>query len=150
MRPERHEMALTSVVRDLVATRDGATYFAKKISGVWQRYDLRGDHPLIGKSAPDFEFADGSRLGEYCHDGRALALRLAATTSNSAISAQSGATGSKSSRFASKKASDLTALFVRPDGCVAWASNGDPDLDDAAAALSEWLGLSTEVTINSA
>lgn len=33
MRAERHELALTSVVRDLIGTRDGATYFAKKISG---------------------------------------------------------------------------------------------------------------------
>ncbi len=60
MRPERHEIALTSVVTDLIATRDGATYFAKKVSGVWQRYDLRGDHPLIGGALPTLNSKTGA------------------------------------------------------------------------------------------
>jgi hypothetical protein len=34
----------------------------------------------------------------------------------------------------------LTTLFVRPDGFVAWAANGELDLDHAASALSTWLG----------
>jgi len=143
MRPERHELALTSVVRDLVATRDGATYFAKKISGVWQRYDLPGDHLLIGKSAPDFEFADGSRLGEHCHDGRALLFDFADNPQIRDL----GAKWSDRLRVLTvplKETSGPTALFVRPDGCVAWAANGQPALDDAAAALSYWLGDSDE------
>ena len=139
MRPERHEMALTAVVRDLIATRDGATYFSKKISGVWQRYDIHGDHPLIGKSAPDFEFADGSRLGEYCHDGRALLFDFA----DNQLLRDLGTKWSDRLRTVTvslKETDGPTALFVRPDGCVAWASNEDPNLNDAATALSEWLG----------
>jgi 2-polyprenyl-6-methoxyphenol hydroxylase-like FAD-dependent oxidoreductase len=144
MRPERHELALTSVVRDLVGTRDGATYFAKKISGVWQRYDIPGDHPLIGKSAPDFEFEDGSRLGEYCHDGRALLF-------NFADNQQLRELGAKWSdrlqvvTVSLKESDGPTALFMRPDGCVAWAANGEPNLAAAAIVLSEWLGPSTEI-----
>ncbi len=139
MRPERHEMALTAVVRDLIATRDGATYFSKKISGVWQRYNLPGDHPLIGKSAPDFEFADGTRLGEHCHDGRALLFDFAENQQLREL----GAKWNERLRVVLihlKENSDLKALFMRPDGCVAWASNEEPNLTDAAKALAEWLG----------
>jgi len=139
MRPERHELALTSIMTDLIGTRDGATYFAKKIAGVWQKYDLPGDHPLIGRSAPDFEFEDGSRLGNYCHEGRALLFNFA----NGNLISELGAKWDDRLNVVSirlKENSDLTALFVRPDGCVAWAGDGQPNLDDAATALSEWLG----------
>ncbi len=139
MRPERHEIALTSVVRDLIGTRDGATYFSKKISGVWQRYDLPGDHPLIGKSAPDFEFEDGSRLGEYCHDGRALLFDFADNPQLRDLGAKWG-DRLRVVTVSHKESEGPRALFMRPDGCVAWASNGDPDLNGAATAISKWLG----------
>jgi len=139
MRPEGHELALTAIVTDLIGTRDAATYFAKKISGVWQRYDLRGDHPLIGRSAPDVEFEDGSRLGEYCRDGDAMLFDFA---EDHGVCELGGRWGNrvKVVTIKPKESSDLSALFVRPDGCVAWASDGTPVLDDVAAALSEWLG----------
>jgi 2-polyprenyl-6-methoxyphenol hydroxylase-like FAD-dependent oxidoreductase len=139
MRPKSHEMALTSVVTDLIATRDGATYFAKKISGVWQRYELRGDHPLIGRSAPDLEFEDGSRLGEYCCDGRALLFDL---TGDAGVRDLGGRWGERLLvvRVRMKEGSELSAVFVRPDGCVAWAADGMPDLTEAEGALKQWLG----------
>ncbi|MFC4114529.1 FAD-dependent monooxygenase [Nonomuraea zeae] len=40
------------------------------------RYDLPGDHPLIGRSAPALEPADGTRLGDHLHEGRGLLLDL--------------------------------------------------------------------------
>lgn len=139
MRPKRHETALTSVVADSIATRDGATYIAKKISGVWQRYDLRGDHPLIGRSAPDLEFEDGSRLEEYCRGGSALLFSLNDDDGIRELGARWG-DRIKVVITRPKESSELSALFVRPDGYVAWATNGQPSLDDAATALSEWLG----------
>ena len=44
------------------------------------RYNLPGDHPLIGCSAPDFEFEDGARLGELLHDGKGLLLNFSQAT----------------------------------------------------------------------
>ena len=41
------------------------------------RYNLPGDHPLIGRSAPDFEFEDGTRLGDLLHEGKGVLLDLA-------------------------------------------------------------------------
>jgi hypothetical protein len=34
----------------------------------------------------------------------------------------------------------LTALFVRPDGFVAWATDSEPDPAQAAQAIARWLG----------
>jgi 2-polyprenyl-6-methoxyphenol hydroxylase-like FAD-dependent oxidoreductase len=139
MRPKQHENALAAVVRDLIGTRDGATYFAKKISGAWQRYDLPGNHPLTGRSAPDLEFEDGSRLGEYCHDGRALLFDLADDPRICALGA-AWATRLHVVSIRTREKSNLAALFVRPDGCVAWAADDRKDSTEAAAALSAWLG----------
>ena len=70
MRPDPHARAIASVIRDLMQTREGTTFFVGKISGMLMRYNLPGDHPLIGCSAPDFEFEDGTRLGDLCRKAR--------------------------------------------------------------------------------
>lgn len=67
MRPDPHAHAIASVIRDLIQTRDATTYFVEKISGMSMRYNLGTDHPLVGCSAPDFEFEDGVR-NESCSD----------------------------------------------------------------------------------
>lgn len=139
MGPKRHRRARIPVMADLIRGGAGATSLAKKVSGVWQRYDLPGGHPLIGQSAPDLEFADGKRLGERCHDGRALLFNLADDARISTLGAGwRGRLNIITTRL--KENSELTALLVRPDGFVAWATNGQPDLDRAASALSTWLG----------
>ncbi|MDQ0962289.1 hypothetical protein QFZ66_006167 [Streptomyces sp. B4I13] len=76
MRPESHARALREVVTGMAGTVDGTTYLVKKISGVWQHYDLPGDQPMVGRSAPDLELADGTRLADHLHGGRALLLDL--------------------------------------------------------------------------
>ncbi|WP_328604254.1 FAD-dependent oxidoreductase [Amycolatopsis sp. NBC_00345] len=135
MRPDPYARALREVVGDLARTVDGATYFAKKISGLWQRYDLPGDHRLVGASTPDYELADGSRLADHTHDGRALLLD------------PSGSLRDLSARYRDRLRTVTTAslddnapaaLFVRPDGYVAWA--GEPDQDALDQALRTWLG----------
>ena len=55
--------ALLAIVRDLIDTRDGATYFAERVWGVSLRYDLDKEHPLVGRSCPDFELEGGTRVG---------------------------------------------------------------------------------------
>jgi 2-polyprenyl-6-methoxyphenol hydroxylase-like FAD-dependent oxidoreductase len=138
MGPKRHRRGRISVVTDLIGGR-GATSLAKKISGVWQSYELPGDHPLVGRSAPDCEFEDGRRLGDYCRDGRALFLDFV----DDALLLKLAARWRGRLNFVSTKIKDkseLAALFVRPDGYVAWAANRDSDLANAASALSMWLG----------
>ena len=78
MRGDPYSSALRGVVTDLLGTRDGATYYVKRISGLWQRYDLGNGHPLVGATMPDLRLDDGTRLCDHAHEGRALLVDLAA------------------------------------------------------------------------
>src|SRR4029078_2004921 len=74
MRPTPRTRALEDIMRNLIETRDGATYFAERVWGVSLRYDLGDNHPLMGRSCPDFELEDGTRIGTLLRDGNGLLL----------------------------------------------------------------------------
>ncbi|MBA8903281.1 FAD-dependent monooxygenase [Phyllobacterium sp. P30BS-XVII] len=139
MRPSRSSRALEAIIRDLIDTRDGATYFAERVWGVSLRYDIGDSHPLVGRSAPDFELADGTKLGKLLSDGKGLLLDFDVDTS---LRALGGHWDSRITYVASdvKDRMGLCAVLVRPDGFVAWASNGPPNIEDLAQAASRWLG----------
>ncbi|PCE25469.1 FAD-dependent oxidoreductase [Paraburkholderia acidicola] len=133
MRPSRSSRALEAIVRDLIDTRDGATYFAERVWGVSLRYDLGGNHALVGRSAPDFELIDGTKLGELLANGKGLLLDFDARP---ALEQLANCWSDRITYVGSevKNRLGLSALLVRPDGFVAWASNEDvsPDHDEAA------------------
>jgi 2-polyprenyl-6-methoxyphenol hydroxylase-like FAD-dependent oxidoreductase len=120
MRPDPASRALRAIVEDLMDTTDGATYMAGRIWGVETRYELGGGHPLVGRSAPDFELGDGSRLGQHMHDGRAMLLDF---TGDPATRSQAAAYGLafKHVKAQSKEDFGLRALLTRPDGFIAAA-----------------------------
>jgi hypothetical protein len=137
MRPSRSAQALRAIVRDLITTTDGATYFAERVWGVSVRYDLGSDHPLVGRSAPDFELADGTRLNEHFRHARALLLDFGGGDHLRALA----------DRYRdqvtylpcnAKDLSGLHALFVRADGVVAWASDQPVEEINVARILSQW------------
>ena len=70
MRQSRASRALQAIIRDLIDTRDGATYFAERVWGVSLRYDLGGGRPLVGRSAPDFELVNGTKRGDLLGKGK--------------------------------------------------------------------------------
>ncbi|WP_395334518.1 FAD-dependent monooxygenase [Novosphingobium sp. BL-8H] len=138
MRPAAASRALEAIIRDLIDTPDGATYFADRFGGAGLRYDLGGDHPLVGLSAPDFRLQDGSRVNEHLRDGCGLLLDFGANAALRALAARFG-TGID---YLSADAEDrlgLSAMLVRPDGFVAWASDG-ADIDGAFQAATLWFG----------
>ncbi|OLZ69530.1 FAD-dependent oxidoreductase [Streptomyces sp. IMTB 2501] len=140
MRPDRHARALRRVVTDLALTTTGTTYLVTKISGIWQRYDLPGDHPLTGASAPDLALSDGSRLGDRLHSGRALLLDLA---DDPELRPRAEGYGDRLDvrTLACPDRPGLRALFARPDGFVAWAADTeDTDTKGLPEALERWLG----------
>ncbi|WP_079179157.1 FAD-dependent monooxygenase [Streptomyces humi] len=137
MRPDRHARALRRVVTDLALTTTGTTYLVGRISGVWQHHDLPGEHPLTGRSAPDLELSDGSRLGDRLHGGRALLLDLADDPKLRAR-AEGHADRVDVLTVACPARPDLTGLLVRPDGFVAWAADQDHQGDDLDDALDRW------------
>ena len=139
MRPSRSSRALEAIIRDLIDTRDGATYFAARVWGVSLRHDLGEGHPLVGRSAPDFELVEGTRLGELLRTGRGLLLDFDARTSlQTLVSRWNGridyVAGDVKQRLC------LRAVLVRPDGIVAWAADDALKDDDAAGAASRWFG----------
>ena len=146
MRPDPRSRALGAVVDDLMNTGQGATYFARHVSGVWQHYDLGGGHELVGRSAPDLLLDDGTRLADHLHDARGLLLDLAADPEGDPAAGPAGRdlagdpAGSPTAGPAVADLADgwgdrvnvlsarcpdhpeLAALLVRPDGYVAWAA----------------------------
>ena len=142
MRPGAHARALERIVRDLISTVDGATYFAEQLWGLALRYDLGEDHPLAGCSAPDFEFDDGSRLAHELRGGAGLLVDFGASGPLRDLAA------AWDGRIAylgagAKDTCGLAALLVRPDGFVAWASDDVPVLADARRAATRWFGAPT-------
>jgi 2-polyprenyl-6-methoxyphenol hydroxylase-like FAD-dependent oxidoreductase len=135
MRPSSR--ALAAIVRDLIETRDGATYFAERVWGVSLRYDLGDEHPLVGRSCPDFELEDGTRLGTRLRAGTGLLLDFGGRAS---LRALDGLWGDQV-RYVASDAKDrlgLSALLVRPDGFVAWASDATPRPEDVTRAAARW------------
>lgn len=145
MRPESHARALRAVLAELTDTVTATTFFAKKISGVRQRYDLPGDHPLTGRSAPDLELSDGSRLADHLRGGQGLLLDLADDAGLRRRAAGYDARV-RVVTAACPGRPGLAGLLVRPDGCTAWAADapGSPGApDELDAALRRWFGTPT-------
>ncbi len=137
MSSDPHARALAAIVRDLMLTRDGATYVAGRVWGVSTQYDFGGDHPLIGRSVPNFAFEDGTTLDELMYDGRGILLDFEATPSLEASASTLGGRVKYVSRDA-KKRFGLRAALIRPDGFVAWATDVEPNERDAEAAAARW------------
>jgi 2-polyprenyl-6-methoxyphenol hydroxylase-like FAD-dependent oxidoreductase len=135
LRGDAKSAALRGIVADLLGTRDGATYAVKKISGVDQRIDLPGDHPLVGRYVPDLWLADGSRLVDHGHGGGFLLLDR---TPDGAFGRIASAWASRVITVTDDRAMPAGVL-VRPDGMVAWAADTS-DADGLDAVLRRWAG----------
>lgn len=147
MRGDAYSRALRGVVSDFLGTRDGATYYVKRISGLWQRYDLGDGHPLVGTAMPDLRLGDGTRLADHARQGRALLVDLAGDDRLAALA------GPYAGRLelvrGTSDGTDVSGLLVRPDGFVAWASaDGVSDIAGLEAALKRWLGLPAAMSLS--
>ena len=139
MRPTASTRALEVIMRDLIETRDGATYFAERVWGVSLRYDLGGNHRLVGLSAPDFELAGGTRIAELLRTGKGVFLDFDAQPQRRALASR----WSGRITYVAGDAKDrlgLSAVLVRPDGVVAWAVEAASDHEEASSAMSWWFG----------
>ncbi|GAA4616291.1 FAD-dependent monooxygenase [Actinoallomurus liliacearum] len=139
MRPDPYAHAIHGVIRDLIGTRDGTTYVFERASGSSIRYDLGGEQPLVGRSAPDFRLGDGTRLGDLMRDGRGVALDFSV---DRRLHGPAMGWESRIRYVAGRARNDLGfgAVLVRPDGMVAWASDRDPDREAFERAAARWFG----------
>ncbi|SED50839.1 2-polyprenyl-6-methoxyphenol hydroxylase [Streptomyces sp. 2224.1] len=139
MRPDPHCQAIQGVIRDLLGTRDGATYVAGRLSGASIRYDLGSEQPWAGRSAPDFCLENGTRLSDLMRDGRGVVLDFSADRC-----LRDPAKGwEPRMRYAAGPAENdlgLGAVLVRPDGVVAWAGERTPDREAFEQAAVQWFG----------
>ncbi|VVT14173.1 FAD-dependent oxidoreductase [Sphingomonas sp. EC-HK361] len=139
MRPTRSTRALEGIMRALIDTRDGARYFAERSSGIGLRYDIGGNHPLIGRSAPDFDLVDGTRLNAHFRSGRGVLLDF------EGCPALQDLTGHRQWQLAyvavdARDRLGVRAMMARPDGIVAWVSPTDPNDETAEDAAMRWFG----------
>ncbi|GJD49715.1 12-dehydrotetracycline [Methylobacterium crusticola] len=137
MRPSRSARALEAIIRDLIETPDGATYFAERVWGVSLRYDLGGSHPLVGCSVPDFVLSDGRRVGSLLRDGKGLLLDFDPGQSLQALASRRSGKISYVAADARDRLG-LQAVLVRPDGIVAWASETASDEAAVGRAMTPW------------
>lgn len=144
MRPDPDARALNAIVRDLMDTRDGATYMAGRVWGVSTHYDLGGDHPLVGHSVPNFELEDGAKIGEFMRDGQGMLLDFDGNASLKTLASDYG----DQMKYVSGRAKEqfgLSAVLIRPDGFIAWASDSEPDEQSIRQAVALWFARSSKI-----
>ncbi|MFC0518055.1 FAD-dependent monooxygenase [Mucilaginibacter angelicae] len=137
MKPNPAAHALYAIIRDLMNTRDGATYFAGRVWGIFTHYDLGNSHPLTGHSVPNFELEEGATIGELMRDGLAILLDFNTDASLRTVADEYG----DQLKYISGPAKDqlgLSAVLIRPDGIIAWASSGKPDYSELRSAAARW------------
>ncbi|MGH3276071.1 MAG: FAD-dependent monooxygenase, partial [Streptosporangiaceae bacterium] len=137
-------------ISDLLKQPDEIRRIGELMEGSDVRYPMPGAgdplHPLVGKLAPDLplEAGDGrTRVAELTRTGQSVLLGL--TDGAPVAAAASGWSHARLSVITARcltRPAPAAALFIRPDGYVAWAAASGAS--DPAAGLEEalrrWLG----------
>jgi 2-polyprenyl-6-methoxyphenol hydroxylase-like FAD-dependent oxidoreductase len=148
VRPGPEVTALRELFSELVADPNIVRRLSDLISGAENRYITGAHaHPLAGRWVPDFGITNASgttRVAELARAGRPLLLDL---SEQGAVAAAVADAEDQLTVAAGRPVGDVaaTALLVRPDGYVAWASSAPtPDLDELRelrGALTRWFGI---------
>ena len=131
--------ALRVLFGELLAVPDNTRRIAALMAGSDVRYDLGPGPDLVGRWAPDLVLDTGNgpvRLAELTVTARPLLLDFTGT-----LAAAAAPWSDRVDVVSAKGDSEATALLLRPDCYVAWASTSDrPDVDGLRAALQRWFG----------
>jgi 2-polyprenyl-6-methoxyphenol hydroxylase-like FAD-dependent oxidoreductase len=137
MKPNPAARALYAIIRDLINTRDGATYMAARVWGINTQYNLGSNHRLVGRSVPNFEFEEDVKVGELMHNGQGMLLDFDGNASLKKVVSLYG----DRIKYVSRNAKDrlgVNALLIRPDGIIAWAADNEPDCNELQQAADRW------------
>jgi 2-polyprenyl-6-methoxyphenol hydroxylase-like FAD-dependent oxidoreductase len=148
VRPGPEVTALRELFSELLTEPDIVRRLSDLVSGAESRY-LSGPaaHPMAGYWVPDFAVANAGktqRVAELARTGRPLLLDL---TEGTAVSAALSDIADQLTVAVGQPVGDVsaTALLVRPDGYVAWASSaaapGAGELRELRRVLAQWFGL---------
>lgn len=138
--PGHRVTALREVVTELMQDPSTRRRLAGLLSGADLHYDpgTPGTHPLVGRWAPDLTLHTTTgpvRLASLTRSGRPLLLDL---TENGTLANESAPWADRVDRIVAKAdVPDVTALLLRPDCYVAWAS---PSTSTLRSALTRWFG----------
>jgi 2-polyprenyl-6-methoxyphenol hydroxylase-like FAD-dependent oxidoreductase len=139
--------ALRESVSELLSMDEPRTQFGGMLSGLDIHYDLGEGHPLLGRRMPDLDLVgpDGPlRVFSLLHDARPVLLNLGEPGDleiggwADRIQLIDAGYGGAWELPVLGVVTAPAAVLIRPDGYVAWVSNGtEPDL---AGALTTWFG----------
>jgi len=135
MRPDILTTALRGVVADVMNMDDGNRYFGEMMSSLTTRYGLGDKHSLVGRFCGNLTLptAEGEiKLFSLMQCGNGLLV-------DAADGAALKLAGAWTPRVNGIRVTEGTSILVRPEGCVAWASNHE-DIDGLESALQQWFG----------
>jgi 2-polyprenyl-6-methoxyphenol hydroxylase-like FAD-dependent oxidoreductase len=148
IRPGTEVSALRELFAELLEVPDVVRRLSDVVSGNENRYPVGAEaHPLTGHWVPDFAVsgADGTRrVAKLARDGRPLLVDL---TEGAVVAGVAADIGDRITVATGRPVGDLsavpaTALLVRPDGYVAWASSASkPPVDELRRILKQWFGV---------
>lgn len=147
LRPDERTKALRDTVADLLGMDEPRARFAAMMSGLDVRYDLGGEHPLVGRRMPDLDVvtADGPlRVFDLLRDARPLLVNFGGADDIDIGSWADRVRVVHATHVAQcvlpvlGAVSEPPAVLIRPDGYVAWVgAETDRALRDA---LETWFG----------
>ncbi|HXY63010.1 MAG TPA: FAD-dependent monooxygenase [Mycobacterium sp.] len=147
IRPGTEVTALRQLLSELLEDPGAVRRLSDLVSGNENRYAVGADaHPLAGRWVPDFAVAtaDGTRrVAELARDGRPLLIDL---TEGAGVAATAADIADRITLTVGRPVGDVsaTALLVRPDGYVAWASSAPkPAVDELRRVLARWFGITS-------
>ncbi|CPR05333.1 FAD-binding monooxygenase [Mycobacterium bohemicum DSM 44277] len=147
LRPDDGTKALHDTISGMLAMDEPRRRFAAMMSGLDIRYDLAGDHPLVGRRMPDLDVvtADGPcRVFTLLHQARPVLLNLCGPCVFD-ITPWADRVRCVDAEYLG--AWELPALgavprpgaaLIRPDGYVAWT--GERPDTGLLGALTRWFG----------
>ncbi len=148
LRPGPEVTALRDLFAELVTEPVVVHRLSDLLSGADNRYTMSANmHPLAGRWVPDFAVANAGatqRVAELARSGRPVLVDL---TESAAVAAAVTDVKDRLTVATGELVGEVpaTAVLVRPDGYVAWASSQarpDPDeLHELRSVLTYWFGL---------
>ncbi|MFI9262312.1 FAD-dependent monooxygenase [Streptomyces sioyaensis] len=139
-------LARTLAARLLERLRPLSGRAIRTVSGLGIAYPAGpGAHRLAGHRAPDVRLADGSRLYEVLRQGRFVLITPSDEPGDVHPADEPGGTRPAEDRTVTVHwhSARRTAVLVRPDGYVAWATDATAPAERARAlrtALVQWTG----------